>query len=334
MASSGPEVEIPWYRTKIEKERLRELTRRSDARGFLQVIPHLLLVVCSGAVAFYALAHWPLWTLFPVLFVHGTLYTFLANGFHELTHGTVFKTKALNSVFLRIYSFLNWASPVGYKASHTRHHLYTLHPPYDMEVVLPMKLTLLGFVTSAVIDPLGFYRSVSDTVRTALGRLKGEWENKLFPASDPAERRRLFRWARILLLGHAIIVAVSAATGLWLLAVLTSGAIFYGRWVFFLNTYAQHSGLQDNVPDFRLCTRTITHNPVLQYMYFHMNYHAEHHMYASVPCYKLRQLRKEIDHDMPRARGMIGSWREIAAIMKRQRAEPGYQYACELPSHR
>lgn len=331
MTSAKPGIEIRWYRTPIEKETLRGLARRSDWSGFLQVVPHLLLVVISGGAAFTAAAWLPWWTLIPILFVHGSLCAFLANGFHELTHGTVFKTRALNAVFLRIYSFLTWNSHVMYKASHTRHHLFTLHPPYDLEVVLPMRLTLAGFLGSAVIDPLGFFGSVSAMVRHALGRLDGEWENDLFPESDPAQRRRLFTWARSTLLGHALIIAFSAVTGLWLVAALTSGAIFYGRWVFFLNTYSQHTGLQDNVPDFRLCTRTVHHNPVLQYLYFHMNFHTEHHMFASVPCYNLERLRREIDRDMPASSNMLGAWWEIIAILKRQRKDPRYQLAYNLP---
>jgi fatty acid desaturase len=331
MDVDAPATQIRWYRTPLDKEKLRGLTRRSDWLGLLQVVPHLLLVACSGAAAFYAAAHLPLWTLIPILFVHGSLFAFLANGFHELTHGTVFKTKALNAVFLRVFSFLCWSSHVGYKASHTRHHLYTLHPPWDREVVLPMRLTLAGFLGSAVIDPVGFWQAVSGTVRTAMGRLNGEWEHALFPEADTAQRRRLYRWARITLLGHAAIIAISAITGFWLIAVLTTGAIFYGRWVFFLNTYSQHTGLRDNVADFRLCTRTIVHNPVLQYLYFHMSFHAEHHMYASVPCYHLGRLRREIGYDMPAAKGMIGAWREIAGILKRQKADPSYQHTYELP---
>jgi fatty acid desaturase len=331
LAASRPGIDIPWYRTPIEKEKLRALTRRSDRQGLLQVLPHLALVVLSGTAAFAALAWLPWWTLIPILFVHGSLYTYLANGFHELTHGTMFKTKVLNALFLRIYSFLCWNSHVMYKASHTGHHLYTLHPPHDLEVVLPLRLTLWGFLSSIIIDPAGFFLAVRTMIRIAFGRLEGDWERSLFPASDKSGRRRLFNWARITLLGHALIVAFSAVTGLWLVAVLTTGAIFYGRWVFFLNTYSQHTGLQDNVPDFRLCTRTIEHNPVLQYLYFHMNYHAEHHMYASVPCYKLKSLRKEIEHDMPPAQNMLGAWREIIGILKRQKTDPKHQHVYELP---
>ena len=50
--------------------------------------------------------------LLAVLFVHGTFYAFLLNGFHELCHSTVFKTKSLNTLFLYVFSFLGWYNPV------------------------------------------------------------------------------------------------------------------------------------------------------------------------------------------------------------------------------
>ena len=167
----------------------------------------------------------------------------------------------------------------------------------------------------------------------AFGKLPGEWDNALFPASDQKQRHRLFRWARITLLGHALIITVSIATGLWPIALIISGPRFYGGWLAFLLNNPQHIGLQDNVPDFRLCTRTILVNPVFRFLYFHMSFHAEHHMYASVPCYNLAKLRRAIVSDMPRAWGLIGAWKEIIGILRRQRVEPGYQHVPELPVH-
>ncbi len=55
----------------------------------------------------------------------------MINGFHELSHGTVFRSKWLNELFLRVFSFLGWYSFAHFGASHTRHHAYTLHPPDD-----------------------------------------------------------------------------------------------------------------------------------------------------------------------------------------------------------
>ena len=110
-------------------------------------------------------------------------------------------------------------------------------------------------------------------------------------------------------------------------------ASYYGRWLFLLCNSSQHIGLTDNVPDFRLNSRTILLNPVVQFLYWHMNYHIEHHMYAAVPCYKLGRLHRAIRHELPHCPdGLIATWREIATVMKRQRVEPDYQYTPELPA--
>ena len=64
------------------------------------------------------------------------MYHFLLNGFHELCHQTVFKSKILNKIFLYIFSFLGWYNPILFWASHQEHHKYTLHPPDDLEVLM------------------------------------------------------------------------------------------------------------------------------------------------------------------------------------------------------
>ena len=75
----------------------------------------------------------------------------------------------------------------------------------------------------------------------------------------------------------------------------------------------QHIGLQDDVPDFRLCTRTVILNPFFRFLYWHMNYHIEHHMYAAVPCYRLGKLHATIKNDLPHCpRGLYEAWTEIA----------------------
>jgi len=87
------------------------------------------------------------------------------------------------------------------------------------------------------------------------------------------------------------------------------------------------------VPDFRLCCRTFTLNPVVRFLYWQMNYHTEHHMYAAVPCYNLKHLHALIRHDLPPCPdGIIAVWREIAAIQLRQEKDPMYKHQPPLPS--
>ena len=324
---------IPWYRSPVPRDVLTTLNQRSDGKGLVQTLGHLGLLVLTGAGAWYAATRLPLPVFLIGLYIHGACWAFLLNGFHELCHKTVFKTKALNTSFLYIVSFLSWYNPVLFWASHQEHHKYTLYPPYDLEVVLPAKLTRVDFLKVAIVSPWDLVKRLKDYVRLSVGRLDGEWENALFPPSAVAERRALFNWARFHLVGQALIVVVSLYFGLWLVPLLVTLAPFYGGGLQWLCNNTQHTGLQDEVPDYRLCCRTILLNPFLRFIYWHMNYHTEHHMYAAVPCYNLAKLHAQVAPDLPHCpSGLVESWREIVAILKKQKIDPGYQYVAELPT--
>ena len=105
-----------------------------------------------------------------------------------------------------------------------------------------------------------------------------------------------------------------------------------GHWLRWLVGGPMHAGLRDNVPDFRLCVRSNTLDPISEFLYWSMNWHTEHHMYAGVPCYNLARLYRVIRDDVPEPRTLLGSWREILAIWKKQQEDPGYQYDTPLPT--
>ena len=324
---------INWYRPQIDREVFRSLNQRSNWKGMLQTLGHLGLPTLTGTGAFYAAAHLPLPVLLLILFLHGTIWAFLLNGFHELVHNSVFKTRFLNVFFLRIFSFLGAYNHIRFWASHSEHHKYTLHPPDDYEVVFPVKLTFTNFLKSAVVNPWGFYARWKSIIRLSLGKLDDHEARIMFPESDMQKRRELFNWARTQLVGHALIIGISLYFGLWLVPVLITLAPAYGGWLLFLCNTTQHVGLTDNVPDFRLCCRTITLNPLVQFLYWHMNFHIEHHMYAAVPCYNLGKLHRLIKHELPHCpAGLYETWKEIITILKIQETDPEYQYTPELPA--
>lgn len=70
----------------------------------------------------------------------------------------------------------------------------------------------------------------------------------------------------------------------------------------------------------------------VEFLYWHMNWHTEHHMYAGIPCYNLRALSSEIKDDMPEPRSLRGAWREMLNTWKRQKSEPGYAFDTPLPA--
>ena len=329
---------IQWYRTPVDRHVLRGLTKKSDALGLLQTVGFLLFVGATGFAAAYSIGRVHVVFVLLLFFVHGTFYAFILNGFHELSHNTVFKSKALNGFFLRLFSFLSWNNYVFFDYSHTAHHRVTLHPPEDLEVVLPMKFSLKGFLERSIVNPIGLAETLVGTVRLSFGDFGGpmpagfhpfsaEWKARLFPPENKEGRRKLANWARFTLIGHILIAVASIVSGLWMIPLVVSLAPFYGSWLLYFLNNTQHMGMMDNVPDFRLCARTIHLNPFLRFVYWHMNYHCEHHMYAAIPCYNLKKAHEVMRHDLPKSpRGLIGTWRQIFAIERRQKEDPDYQF--------
>ena len=177
---------IGWYRTAIASETLKGLNTRSDLKGLLQSGGYLALVFCTGAASLWS-AFTGYWYLTPfLLLLHGTCSTFNINGVHELCHNTVFKSKRLNGFFVRVFGFIGWNDWVWFNASHANHHRYTLHPPRDGEVVLPIVwLSRKGFWQTALWSPSAPYHLVRAAFLKARGCFEDEWTRSIFPEDKP-----------------------------------------------------------------------------------------------------------------------------------------------------
>jgi len=324
---------IAWYRTKLPPGALKKLHERSDLRAWWQTGGYLFLLLLPLAVAGYAAPKGLWWLALPAVLFYGFVSAFLINAVHELIHGTVFRTKWLNTFFAYFFAFLGQINHLHFGQSHVRHHRYTLHPPEDLEETLPSKLVLKKFWSIAFINFQGMRWNIAKTIRVAQGKFEGEWERTLYPPDQPAKWRPVIRWARILLGGHALLLIGGFAIGQPVIPLMIFVGKVFLNGPFWLCNNTQHIGLQDNVSDFRLCCRTFTLHPFLRFLNWQMNYQIEHHMYAAVPCYHLDALHKLIRHDLPPTpNGLRETWCQIADILRKQQADPSYQYIAPLPS--
>ena len=134
--------------------------------------------------------------------------------------------------------------------------------------------------------------------------------------------------------------------GIWIIVILTS--IIYQTWLpvlylvlpgFYGKTLVasfgltQHTGLQENIKDHRFSTRTVYLNPVFSFLYWHMEYHIEHHIFPTVPSYNLPKLHHLIKDQMPPAKkGLWGAYKEIIPAIFKQAKNPDYKIELSVPN--
>ncbi len=329
---------IDWYRIPVEREALRRFTRKSDLKGWLQAGSFLLIFAGTTAAAFYFFSV-RLWIpMIIVCYIHSLFHQMvgMSAAVHELSHGTVFKSKAPNEFFYYLFCFLTWNSPVHFRASHTNHHLYTLYRGQDKEVIQkPVKATInwVNYLSWATFDYYWFWTLVKTNILNALGNGDADffsWD-PLFSRDDP-RRKALIRWARIAVLGYIALIVVFAAFHLWVLIYLIVFGNFFASLLGRLTGAVQHTGLSESVPDWRLIAHTFMAGPVLRYLYWYMNYHAEHHMYAAVPCFNLHRFHKAIAKDMQIPhRSMVAGLRLLHRIKRKQKENPAFVHVPEFP---
>jgi len=344
-------LRVKWYRCPVDRDKLRQLSIRTDRQGWVQAGGHVAVYLALAAltVSLWAQQAWvgfalALWFLgFVATFFKGT-------AAHELGHGTVFKTKALNVWFLHAICLISWWDPYDYGASHTYHHRYTTHRQADRENILPLTPSFAPWLILQLctlnlfskphrnFSKGGFLWNVYLTVRTALALPAGhtdipsqEWLQKLH-TDQPETFKQSVRWSRVLVLFHTAVLLLSIVTGWWVILLVVSMPSFIANIGSYLLGTTQHCGLLENHTDFRKNTRSIKLNPILRFFYWHMNWHAEHHMYAGVPCYNLKALAREIEADMPKPKSLLGAWREMRATWHRQKTDPSYAFDTPVPA--
>ncbi len=325
-----------WYKIPVEPKYLSKLTKRSNIKGWLQTGTFLLLLVLLGSISFYLFSQ-QLWVLFALTFY---IYTTIA-GFagmeaavHELSHGTVFKNKIVNDFFYKLFCFFAWNNWVHFRYSHRKHHHETLIIGRDYEqVIQPMKRNYIWIVYRFLFDFEKIYKRIKPSLYHFCGSTKVDffsWD-ELFPKNDP-NRKKMITWARLLVIGHLILIAIFIYFRLYILIAIVNFPSFFATWLSHGCGMLQHKGLPSNIRDWRKSCYTFIPFPVIRFLYWNMNYHIEHHSYAAVPCYNLKKLHKFMVAEEPAPLdGYLRGLLHLFKVMLRQQQDPTYCYEQQLP---
>ena len=313
-------VGAQWFSCKVDRKRLKRLMRRTDADGLRHFGIWLGVLAVSGVAA--VLAWGTLWCV-PALAVYGTFYAAADHRGHELSHGTPFRTRWLNEVLYHLCAFMTLREAYYYRWSHSRHHTHTIIVGRDPEIAAPRPPDVLGMVLDLFFLKDGA-RMIGKILRNATGSLVDQ-DRHFIPESEKAKVVRSSRAYVAIFVGT---IGACVALGSLLPAMLIVLPRFYAGPLAQIFNITQHAGLDEDVYDHRLNTRTVLMNPVFGFLYCNMN----HHMFPMVPFYALPQLHDMIKDQCPPAYPSLwAAYKEIVPALLRQRKDPTYFIRRELP---
>ena len=321
---------IYWYKCLIDKKILKEFSKHSNWQGIKHIFLYFLILLFSGYMAFITWGTW--WTILWFL-IYGNIYTFSNPIWHECGHKLAFKSRRLNEIFYHITSFMYNYEPIRWRWSHHHHHTYTLHTKkyYDHEIQIT-KPTDLFFVLMIHLpggNIFTFLFTHIETIKHAFG-----FTSVVMKDCIPKEEQPKVRFfARIHIILWLTIIGCSIYFQTWLPILYLLLPFLYGTTLINIIHFIQHAGLENNVSDHRLTTRTVKLNIFLSFLSWNMEYHLEHHMFPMVPSYNLKRLHEAVKDQMPKPKnGLWDAYKEIIPAIIKQSKDPNYILKVKLPN--
>lgn len=318
-------VEGDWFKPVVDRETMKTLMARSNGIAARDTVIWLGLLVGSGLVAYRT---WGTWWAVPAFAFYGVMYGSLSDSrWHECGHRTAFKSRSANDLVYYLASFMDYREPVSWRWSHARHHSDTIIVGRDPEIAFKRGAPLLHFV-------LEFF-----AIRTVIAETKKLLSNAIGrPTAEQAdyqpadEMQGSYRWSRVFLATFFGVAVWCVSIGSILPAMFIGLPTFYGRWLMFIYGITQHAGLEEDVLDHRLNTRTVMMNRINRFCYLNMNYHLEHHIFPTVPYHALPKLHAAVADQLPAPhRSIWHAMREILPTLARQRNDQSVALARVLP---
>ena len=104
-------AEATWYASPVPKEQMRELLVRRDAPAFWGLVLWVALLAGFGLWGYLA---WPSpWAILPFA-IYAVLYASTSDArWHEMGHGTAFKTDWMNNLVYEVASFMVLRRPTS-----------------------------------------------------------------------------------------------------------------------------------------------------------------------------------------------------------------------------
>jgi fatty acid desaturase len=256
----------------IPVDALRPLQQRSDAKGLLRLLGHLLAIAGTGSL--YALllhrsAHFVWLTLAAV--AYGFTFVTMFAAMHEAMHGTAFKSVWLNHTVGWFAGLLSFYNGDFFRCYHTWHHRFANLAGKDPELDDPQPKSLLRYAFA--LSGLSWWLGKLQThTQLALGRAGA------YPFLNEKAAPAVVRSVRLQLSVYGLAIAGSLASAepyfvvYWLLPLAAAQPLLR------IILLAEHHGCSE---DDNALTNTRTT-------------HAEHHRYPQLPFFALASAHQSL----------------------------------------
>ena len=270
----------------LPADRLAALNQRHDRPGLLQLAFHLGVLVAGGLLWGQALGPAPLvpaplvaplGLIGLLLLGWGLAFAFCA--MHEAGHRTAFASRALNDGVAWWAGVLSFYNADFYRRYHQWHHRYTHLVGLDPELEDQAPTTRSAYLLELSGLPWWIGK-----IRGHLAGLRGDFSARPYIPADavPAVRRSL--GLQFAVYGLLALVSLIGANGFlfwyWLLPLAVGQPLL--RFVLL----AEHGGCPFVADGLRNTRTTHTLAPLRRLMW-NMPFHAEHHLYPSLPFHAL-----------------------------------------------
>ena len=282
-----PTVSAPIKPKILAAQKLKTLNTRSNFKGIVQLAVHLSITGLSGYI-WIAMDHW--WLKFPALIVYGFSLAAMFAIVHEACHRTAFANNRLNDLVAWGAGVLSGYNSTFYRRYHKWHHRYTQIAAKDPELASPKPSSLRQYL----IEIIGINWWLGK-IKTHLQIATGNLENHPYIAENAAQE--VINSTRLQLAVYSIAIAISLAfTQPWFITYWLL-PLAVGQPILRLILLAEHTGCSlDNNPLSNTRT-TLTWLP-LRLLMWNMPFHAEHHLYPSIPFHALPQAHQELQEHL------------------------------------
>jgi hypothetical protein len=273
-------------------DELRSLQGRSNRRGAVRLAWHAAALVGSGWLVAVSSG----WTVLPAVFLLGLVQVALFAPAHETMHQTAFASRRANAIVGWITScpsLLNWHFYISY---HLAHHRHTQVPGLDPELGGPPPATVGQYVARLL-----------GSVYWRL-RLKVLWQCII---GDLSSHPYVSKEAAPVIILSGRCMAAALVGGSVVSAVLFGWATPFLYWIGPqllgqppLRAYllAEHTGCTMDRNGLTNTRTTMTLFPI-RFLMWDMPYHAEHHLFPSIPFHRLADahalLREKLAYVQP-----------------------------------